>query len=263
MNVSEPVMSHHDASDYSTQLNRWFLNPVGAWPSSASTPVREKVISTILIIICYSLIAYTVIPCILNILLEETNVQKKLLAVGPLNHWCISGINYFSLLFRSRDIHRCVEHIRTDWRTMTEIADRQVMLKYAKVGRFIAGLCAIFMHGGVFSHTVLQGATPKFECIGNVSVKVRVLLCPSYSKFVDTTQSPAGEIALALQIISSIVVNSITVGACSLAAVFAMHACGQLNILMRWLNKLNDRKQQETVQQQMAIIVEHHLRVLR
>ncbi|XP_018355972.1 PREDICTED: uncharacterized protein LOC108756544, partial [Trachymyrmex septentrionalis] len=117
---------------------------------------------------------------------------------------------------------------------MTEIADRQVMLKYAKVGRFVAGLCAIFMHGGVFSHTVLQ----------------------------DTTQSPAGEIALALQIISSIVVNSITVGACSLAAVFAMHACGQLNVLMRWLNKLNDRKQQETVQQQMAIIVEHHLRVL-
>jgi len=263
MDVSEPVMSYRDASDYSIQLNRWFLIPVGAWPSSASTTIREKVIATILIIICYALIAYTVIPCILNILLEETNVQKKLLAVGPLNHWCISGINYFSLLFRSRDIHRCVEHIKADWRTMTEIADRQVMLKYAKVGRFVAGLCAIFMHGGVFSHTVLQGATPKFECIGNVSVKVRVLLCPSYSKFVDTTQSPAGEIALVLQIISSIIVNSITVGACSLAAVFAMHACGQLNVLMRWLNQLNDRKQQETVQHQMAIIVEHHLRVLR
>ncbi|XP_018364301.1 PREDICTED: odorant receptor 4-like [Trachymyrmex cornetzi] len=262
MDVSESVTSYRDASDYSIQLNRWFLMPVGAWPSTASTTIREKVVATILIIICYALIAYTVIPCILNILLEETDVQKKLLAVGPLNHWCISGINYFSLLFRSRDIHRCVEHMRTDWRTTTEIGDRQVMLKYAKVGRFVAGLCAIFMHGGVFSHTVLQGATPKFECIGNVSVKVRVLLCPSYSKFVDTTQSPAGEIALALQIISSIVVNSITVGACSLAAVFAMHACGQLNVLMRWLNQLNDRKQQKTVQHRMAIIVEHHLRVL-
>lgn len=262
MDNNEPVKPPRDVSDYSIQLNRWFLKSVGAWPSSASTTIRERVISTILIIICYSLIAYTVIPCILNILFEETDMKKKLRAVGPLSHWCMGGMNYFSLLFRSRDIRRCVQHIRTDWRTVTELEDRQVMLRYAKVGRFVAGLCAIFMHGGVFSHSVLQGITPTFEKIGNISVLVHVLPCPSYSKFVDTTQSPAEEIALTLQLISSIVVNSVTVGACSLAAVFAMHACGQLNVLMRWLNQLNDRKQ-DGVQHQLAIIVEHHLRVLR
>ncbi|XP_018318369.1 odorant receptor 82a [Mycetomoellerius zeteki] len=263
MNVSDPViMSQRDVSDYSIQLNRWFLKLVGAWPSSSSTTVREKVISTILIIICYSLIAYTVIPCILNIVFEETDVQKKLRAVGPLSHWCMGGINYFSLLFRSRDIHRCVEHVRTDWRMMTEIGDRQVMLKYAKFGRFVAGLCAIFMHGGVFSHSVMQDFMPTFVYIGNVSVSVHVLPCPTYSKFVDITRSPAGEIAFAVQLLSSIVVNSVTAGGCSLAAVFAMHACGQLNILMRWLDQLDHRKQQDMVQHRLAIIVEHHLRVL-
>ncbi|XP_025075352.1 odorant receptor 82a-like [Pogonomyrmex barbatus] len=260
--IMEPVKSDKDASDYSIQLNRWFLKPVGAWPSSSTTTIKEKVISTILIIICYSLIAYTVVPCILNILFEETDVHKKLRAVGPLSHWCMGGMNYFSLLFRSRDIRRCVQHMRADWRTVTKIEDRQVMLRYAKVGRFVAGLCAIFMHGGVFSHSVLQGTTPTFEIIDNVSVSVHVLPCPSYSKFMDTTQSPAGEIALTLQLISSIVVNSVTVGACSLAAVFAMHACGQLNVLMRWLDQLDDRRQEETVQRRLAIIVEHHLRVL-
>ncbi|XP_071641269.1 odorant receptor 82a-like [Temnothorax longispinosus] len=258
----ESVKSHRDAIDYSIQLNRWFLKPMGAWPNSPSTTVREKVVSTILIIICSSLIAYTVIPCILNILFEETDMKKKIKAVGPLSHWCISGIIYFSLLFRSRDIRRCVQHMRTDWRTVTEIEDRQVMVRYAKVGRLVAGLGAIFMHGGVFSHSVLQGTTPMFETIGNVSVSVHELPCPSYSKFVDTTQSPAGEITLTLQLISSIVVTSVRVGACSLAAVFAMHACGQLNVLMKWLDQLEDRKQQDAVQHRLAIIVEHHLRVL-
>jgi len=263
MNVNDHVMLQRDTSDYSIQLNRWLLKLVGAWPSSASRTVREKVISTILIIICYSLIAYTVIPCILNILFEEIDVQKKLRAIGPLSHLCMGGMNYFSLLFRRRDIHRCVEHMRTDWRMITEIEDRQVMFKYAKFGRFVVELCAIFMHGGVFSHSILQGVTPKFEIIGNVSVKVRVLLCPTYSKFIDITKSPTGEIALTMQLLSSIVVNSVTAGACSLAAVFAMHACGQLNVLMRWLDQLDDRKQQDIVQHQLAIIVEHHLRVLR
>ncbi|XP_012063237.1 PREDICTED: uncharacterized protein LOC105626549 [Atta cephalotes] len=262
MNVNERVMSHLDASDYSIQLNRWFLKSVGAWPSSASTTIKEKVISTVLIIICYSLIAYTVIPCILNILFEETDVQKKLRAIGPLSHWCMGGMNYFSLLFRSRDIYRCVEHVRIDWLMMTDIEDRQVMLKYAKFGRFVAGLCAIFMHGGVFSHSVMQGIMPTFIYIGNVSVSIHVLPCPTYNKFIDITKSPAGEIAFIIQLISSIVVNSVTAGACSLAAVFAMHACGQLNILMRLLNQLDDRKQQDMVQHRLTIIVEHHLRVL-
>ncbi|XP_018364263.1 PREDICTED: uncharacterized protein LOC108761970 [Trachymyrmex cornetzi] len=221
MNVNDSVMSERDASDYSIQLNRWLLKLVGAWPSSASTTVREKVISTILVIICYSLVAYTVIPCILNILFEETDVQKKLRAVGPLSHWCMGGMNYFSLLFRSRDIYRCVEHVRTDWLMMTDIEDRQVMLKYAKVGRFVAGLCAIFMHVGVFSHTVLQGATPKFERIGNVSVKVRVLLCPTYSKFVDITKSPAGEIALTMQLGWNTVETAMTI-ACMMIIYISM-----------------------------------------
>ncbi|XP_011880182.1 PREDICTED: odorant receptor 82a-like [Vollenhovia emeryi] len=262
MDNSEPVKPQRDASDYSIQLNRWFLTPVGAWPSSVTTTVKEKVVSTILIIICYSLIGFTVIPCILNILFEETDGQKKIHAVGPLSHWCMGGMNYFSLLFRSREIHHCVQHMKTDWQMVTKFEDRQVMLRYAKVGRFVAGMCAIFMHGGVFSHSVLQGITPTYEKIGNISVLVHVLPCPSFSKFIDIKQSPEGEIALILQLISSIVVNSVTVGACSLAAVFAMHACGQLNVLMKWLDQLDDRKQQGAAQHQLAIIVEHHLRVL-
>ncbi|XP_011148357.1 odorant receptor 4 [Harpegnathos saltator] len=266
MDTDEPVtsaVSQQDASDYSLQLNRWFLKSVGAWPRSATTTVGEKLRSTIQIIICYSLIAFVVVPCILNILFEETDIHMKLKAVGPLSHWCMGGMNYFSLLFRSREIRRCMQHIKTDWRTVTEIEDRRVMLKYAKFGRFVASLCAVFMHSGVFSHSLLQGITPTIAYIGNKSVIVHVLPCPSYSKFVDIRYSPEGEIALVLQLISSIVVNSITISACSLAAVFAMHACGQLNVLMRWLDHLvDDRRQFDAVQRRLAIIVEHHLRVL-
>lgn len=263
MSNGDLVKSYEDASDYSIQLNRWLLKLVGAWPSSATTTVKEKVTSIILIIIGYSLIGFTVIPCILNILFEETETEKKLKAVGPLSHWCMGGVNYFSLLFRSRQIHRCLQHMRADWRTVTEIQDRQVMLRYAKAGRFVAGLCAIFMHGGVFSHSLIQGTAPAYVIIDNVSVSVHILPCPSFKKFMDTTQSPTGEIALTVQLISTFVVNSVTAGACSLAAVFAMHACGQLNVLTRWLDQLDDQKQQDTVQRQLAIIVEHHLRVLK
>lgn len=263
MYVGESVEPYQDANDYSIQLDRWLLKPTGAWPSLASTTVRERVISTILIIICSSLIAYTMIPCILNIMFEETDMQKNIIAIGPVSHWIIGGMNYFFLLSRSRDIRHCLQHMKTDWWAVTDSEDRQVMLRYAKVGRFVAGICAIFMHGGVFSYGLLTGTTPTIEYIGNVSVSMYMLPCTTYTKFVDTRQSPAFEITLLLQLISSIFVTSIRVGGCGLAAAFAMHACGQLNMLMRWLDQLDDRKQQDTVERRLAIIVEHHLRVLR
>ncbi|XP_020295558.1 odorant receptor 82a-like [Pseudomyrmex gracilis] len=256
--------SYRNSSNYSLQLNRWFLKPVGAWPSSATTTIQEKVVSVILIVVCWSLLAFAIFPGILNILFEETNVQKKLRAVGPLLHWSTAAINYFALLLRSRDIRQCVQHMKTDWRTVTQLGDREVMLKYARIGRFVAGLCAIFMHSGVFSHSVLQAFTmPEIAYIGNETVQVYVLPCPTYSKFIDIRYNPASDIALTLQLLSSIVVNSVTVGASSLAAVFAMHACGQVNVLMRWLNQLvDDRKQFDKVQRRLAVIVEHHLRIL-
>lgn len=268
MDNGKPVKSAgsriQDASEYSLQLNRWFLTPVAAWPKSTAMSIREKALSLTVIVICYSLIAYTVVPCILNLLLEETDMHKKLKAVGPLSHWSMGGINYFSLLFRRNDIRRCVQHMKTDWRTVTHPEDREVMLRYAKFGRYVAVMCAIFMHGGVFSHSVLQGTTPTFITVNNETLKIHILPCPSYTKFVDNRYSPAGEISLTLQLVAGTIVNSITVGACSLAAVFAMHACGQLNVLVRWLDQLvDDQKEINVVKHRLADIVEHHLRVLR
>lgn len=92
------------------------------------------------------------------------------------------------------------------------------------------------------------------------------LPCPSYSKFVDARFSPANEIVLIMQMFSCFIVNSTTVGACSLAAVFAMHACGQLDILTLRLDKLVEGegvKESDSAQQRLADIIDHHLRVLR
>ncbi|XP_025986683.1 odorant receptor 4 isoform X2 [Solenopsis invicta] len=262
MDVDESNNPQQDVTDYSTQFNRWLLKPMGAWPSEDSTPIKDKVISIILAITCYSLIVYALVPCILNILFEETDMHKKITTLGPLSHWSIGGVNYFFLLIRSRDINRCVQHMRNDWRTVTDSEDRGAMMRYAKVGRFVAGLCAIVMPSGVIAHTLLTGTTPVIVHIGNKSVSTYLLPCPSYTKFVDTTKSPAFEITLILQLMSSIIVTFIRVGTCSLAAVFATHACGQLTMLMRWLDQLENRKKQNTVQHRLGNIVEHHLKVL-
>jgi len=256
-----------DLHDRSVQLNRWFLKPIGAWPRSSTTSRRERVLSCILIFVCYFLIAFTIVPGTLNIIFEERDIELRLRAIGPLSHWLMGTMNYCSLLLRGTDIHRCITHMQADWQIIKRTSDRVIMARNARLGRLVTTFCAIFMHGGALSYSIISGMTTVMVQIGdNQSVSMLELPCPSYSKFVDARFSPANEIVLFMQILSCLVVNSTTVSACSLAAVFAIHACGQLDILTGRLNRLVEgegMKDSGSIQRKLADIVDHHLRVLR
>ncbi|XP_025075319.1 uncharacterized protein LOC105432494 [Pogonomyrmex barbatus] len=249
-------------SEYSIQLNRWFLKPISAWPGT-STGLAGKILSRGIQFVCHSLIAFTVVPCALYIIFEP-NVYLKLKAFGPMIHWIMGGANYCSLLSRSYEIRKCVDHMRADWRYVGNTHDREVMLQNAKFGRFVCTFCAVFMQGGVCSYSIITTLTSSIVRIGNVTITTHQLPCPFYTGLVDTRYSPANEIVIVFQLLSTVIVNTVTVGACSLAAVFATHACGQLNILMMRLDELVDGKESEhkATRQKLAAIVEHHLRVL-
>ncbi|XP_029660069.1 odorant receptor 4-like isoform X2 [Formica exsecta] len=251
-------------NDYSLQLNRWILKPIGIWPESPTSSIIEKILSKIVRIVCHSLIALTVIPSILYILFEEKDFRLKLKALGPTSHWLMGGMNYCSLLYQNKQIRKSIVHMETDWRIAKRENDREVMLKNARVGRVIAGVCALIMQGGILAYNVARGISPIVVVIGNETVAIGRLPCPSYNKIVDTRFSPIYEVLFTLQFVSGIIVNSTTVGACGLAAVFTMHACGQLNIVMLRLEELVDGKRHDIiVQRKLANLVEHHLRTLR
>lgn len=225
----------------------------------------EKLSLRVHVFACSSLIAIVMVPCMLYVSLEEKDIQMKLSVMGPLSHWIMGTINYWLLLARGDDIRECVQHMEMDWRLVRRIDDQGLMLRYAKIGRFVAGFCAVFMQSGTFLFTIAKAMTSMPVIIDNETALVHPMTCPIYSKFIDTRFSPANEIMLAVELLSCFIVNSITVGACSLAAVFAMHACGQLDMLFSWLNKLvaDEDKGNEFAEQRLATIVEHHLRVLR
>ncbi|XP_011684711.1 PREDICTED: uncharacterized protein LOC105448046 [Wasmannia auropunctata] len=257
-------IAHLRDSEYSIQLNRWFLKPIGAWPGSdtGGGSIAGRMLSRGIQFVCHSLIAFTVVPCALYIIFEP-DVHLKLKAFGPMIHWLMGGANYCSLLARSCKIRECVDHMRADWRYVGTTRDREVMLQNAKFGRFVSAFCAVFMQGGVCSYSIITTLTPATVRVGNATLTTHQLPCPFYTELVDTRYSPANEIVIVLQLLSTVIVNSVTVGACSLAAVFAMHACGQLNILMMRLDELVEAKSEhEVTRRKLATIVEHHLRVL-
>ncbi|XP_050479709.1 uncharacterized protein LOC126868393 [Bombus huntii] len=222
-------------SDYSLQLNRWFLKPIGAWPSSPSTTRLEKIISFLLNTICYSTVIITAIPSVLQMILEDESINSKLKNLDFLSHLIVSIFTYSVLLLHNKDIRRCVEHMKADWRAVTRKEDQHVMMKNAKFGRYVAAFCAIFVQGSVLCFCFVTALNTLEIQIGNETRILHVLPCAVYKKLVNVDESPTNEFMIFLQIWSTFIANCSTVGIFSLAAVLAAHACGQLNVVMLWI----------------------------
>lgn len=258
-------LTYKNNNDYSLQFTRWFLMLIGIWPRMSTATKVEKLSSYVHILVCSSLIAIVVVPFLLYIWLEEKDIEIKLSMIGPLSHWIMGMINYCLLLARSNNIRECVRHMETDWKLVKRNEDQQVMLQQAKIGRFVVVICAIFMQSGTFLFAIRKSLTTTIVIVNNETISMRLMACPIYSKFIDTRFSPANEIMQVVEILSTFIVNSVTVGVCSLDTIFAMHAYAQLSVLFLWLNKLivDKNNGNNFAQRRLAIIVEHHLRVLR
>jgi len=199
------------------------------------------------------------------VLFEAKNSQQKLNPMLPLINRFMSSMHYWVLLKRRDDIQKLIQHMETDWCLMQRIDEREVMLQHAKYGRFITIICGIMLQGGCLLFSFVQSIRTVIIIIGNETFTTHTISCPIYSKIIDTRFTPMNEIALILQNIIVILVSFCTAGGCSLAAVFAIHACGQLNVLYMWLHELvqNQAKENDKIERKLAAIIEHHLRILR
>lgn len=255
------IFNYVEDKEYSIQPIRWLLRPISIWPVSNS--IKEKILSMVLLLLCIFLIVSTLIPCALAIFLDKTkDVETKVRDFGPLSNWILASLKYCSLLMRVGDIRQCIEHIESDWRVVTKIQEREIMLKSARIGRFIAIFSAIFVHSGVFSYNIFQAITLDKSAADNVSV--HSLPFAFYDKILDTTTSPVYEIVFTIQWLSTFVVNSIVTATCCITSIFVMHACGQLKILMSLLDNLIDKNEnRDFSQQKFAVVVKHHIKVLR
>ncbi|XP_017759730.1 PREDICTED: odorant receptor 4-like [Eufriesea mexicana] len=252
-------------SDYSLQLNRWFLKPIGVWPLSSTTPRLERIASVTLNILCYGFVLFAIVPSLLQMILSDENLYTKIKMLGPVSHWMVSCVNYTALLTRSKEIRHCVEHIQADWQMVTRESDQQLMLRNARFGRYVAAWCMIFMQGSVLFFCFVAAFATEIIQVGNETRIIHVLPCAVYKKLVNVDESPMNEIFLFVQISSAFIATFSTVGIFSFSAVLAAHACGQLNVVMLWITEyVNDSRDKKAgTLNKIGVIVEQHLRTLK
>ncbi|XP_018348716.1 PREDICTED: uncharacterized protein LOC108752415, partial [Trachymyrmex septentrionalis] len=250
----------------SVQLIRWMMEMIGAWPKSTVISSTERYAYTLLNVFCIGLISFLVIPALIYIVLEMEmdNGYLILRHSGALSFCVLAIVKYFSLIFHEEDIRNGIKYIESDWINTRYYSDRMTMIRSAKFGQHLVAICMFFMYGGaVFFDLALPFSVSKItENEGNLTY--RPLTYPVARVIIDVRHSPVSEIFFWIQCLSGFLAHSITATGCSIAAVFAMHAYGRMEILIEWIKHLIDGRKDlcDNINERLAIIIEHHVRIL-
>ncbi|XP_071862837.1 odorant receptor 4 [Bombus fervidus] len=248
---------------YVTKHSKWILQSIGIWPAVLGDVT--KFLPKIAIALSNFVLLFAIIPCILHIIFEEKDTIMRLKLSGLLSFCCTSLMKYWALTLRKPRIKGCIEQVWIDWEQVELHKDREIMLKYGRVGRNLTIICAVFMYtGGTIYHSILQYAIGTFVDEHNRTIKP--LVYPTYSALYDVQSSPIYDLVYVIHCMCGYVMYSITAGACGLAALFATHTCGQIDIIISRLNDLvhgEYMKETLNLNARLIEIVERHLRILR
>ncbi|XP_076376055.1 odorant receptor 82a-like isoform X2 [Megalopta genalis] len=271
MSKREPILSNslQKENDYvehvnlSIELNRWLLKPIGVWPHSNNISKSKMCFDWLINLICYFLISFLFAPCSLYVWLEGEVFYDKLKHYGPLIFCIMAYLKYYSLMVHAADIRKCIKCIEWDWRNVQHSEDRAIMIGNAYFGRRLVKICSFFMFSGFAFYNIAVpikiGKIPMES--GNGSFLP--LGFPVSRLIIDARHSPVNEIFFTLQLFGALLIHGVGAAACSLAAAFAVHACGQMQVLMCWMGYLVDGRfdMSKTTNGRLAMIVGQHIRI--
>ncbi|XP_012063258.1 PREDICTED: odorant receptor 13a-like [Atta cephalotes] len=253
----------HHQSDilYITQPTRNILLALGAWPSiNKGESIHSKVHNLLLIFMSYSLLFCDLIPGILYWLMKATT-RVRLQMIPLLLYDFMSVSQYGIFISRYDQLKRCLKHVEEDWENILSVDARNIMLKSARTGKRLVTICAFFMYSGVIT---FRGILPLFQgkIVIDQNVTIRRFACPGYYFSFDVQVSPVYETVFIIQFLTGFITVSIVTCACGLTAIFVVHACGQLKILISLMTGLVQKEWQEECEtnKKLAEIVEHQIR---
>ncbi|CAL7936636.1 unnamed protein product [Xylocopa violacea] len=263
--VHSQVWNIHYENDirYSLQMCRWLLQSIGVWPLVYEGASRlEHVVSVILMIICFSLLYFVIVPSSHHIFYVEKDLDTKMKLFGPIGYCISSSIKYCYLSMNGGVFKRCIVHVKRDWKAVQDPSHRTIMLKYVAISRRLITICAVFLYtGGISYHTVMQFLSKERSKSNNT---FKPLTYPGCDWFLDEQSSPTYEILLLSQCLATMIMHTITTAAYSLAAIFVTHICGQIQIQITKLQELVEmRKKPDGTRDAFAIIVHDHVEILR
>lgn len=102
---------------YVTKHNKWVLNSIGIWPAMVGG--IGKFLPRIAIGLSNLILFFTLVQCVLHIVLEQKDPLLRLKILGLTCFSFISLMKYWALTIRKPKIEYCIEQLYADWKQVS------------------------------------------------------------------------------------------------------------------------------------------------
>lgn len=257
-------LTYKEDVKFTINLCRILALILGLWPIKFNDSTFKKIIKFLINMCACFLMFCAILSNILSAIFEMNETYQRVEITGPTNFYIMSLSKYLLILFRGKSVEKCLKYIEEDWKFVKSKKQREVMLKNAQYGRYLIIVCAVFMYGGGFGYHLVRPLVSE-KIITEMNITIIPYPAPIYGKALNTGYSPYYEIIFVTLLIADFVLFSATVVSFSYAAVLTLHACGQLEIIMLYLNDLVNESEEKknAAHERLIVIVNSHLRVLR
>nr|AQN78410.1 olfactory receptor 8 [Meteorus pulchricornis] len=247
-----------------TKQTRYIFSILGIWPMMTNnTTIIKKRVSAVMRLVCQSLLAFIIIPGLIQFYLLE-NLEIKLAYVAPFGIVIACAFKFTAIVNRRKEIKKCVTQIEQDWREISNENENAVMLDNFKKGERITTVCASVMYYGGISHQIMMPFLPgSIASIFDNTTK-RLLVYPTNDMMFNSQITPVYEILYITHIVIGILICTILVGSCHLAILFICHILGQNQTMILKLANLTDEQvdDERKVNQRFTEIIHLHHKIL-
>lgn len=117
---------------YVTKHNKWVLNSIGMWPVVAEG--IDKFLPKIIIGFSNLVSLFTVVQCILHIILEEKDALLRLRLLGLACFASINLLKYWAVIVRKPNIEYCIKQVQTDWKQVSRAKNKRTKHQWKNDG---------------------------------------------------------------------------------------------------------------------------------
>ncbi|XP_015431056.1 PREDICTED: putative odorant receptor 92a [Dufourea novaeangliae] len=247
-------------TEYTVQVAKNLLTPLGVWPLHRGDLFLDNVKSFVHIGTIFSLMCFLLIPHIIYTYhdVEDLTRYMKVIAAQVFSFLAIA--KFWTMVINKKDIRFCLTEMEAHYRDVECEEDRLVMKNSAKVGRFFTTLYLGLAYGGALPYHIILPLMSERIVKADNTTQIPLPYLSNYIFFV-IEDSPIYEITFVSQIVISSIILSTNCGIYSLIATIAMHSCGLFVVVGRQLDTLLEYKQDKLYDRLRNIIL-HHLKAI-
>lgn len=152
---------------YAAQVSLCLLKPVGVWPLEDTALIARGWS----VLLATFLQLFMIVPWITYIFTAQCDFYEILRTACPLIFAITVFFRYLLLLFHRDEIESCIDRVAEDWRNVTLLEDREIMLANAKSGRWFGIVSVSFMFGSGLLYCIMPMVAPSVVSVNNVTMR--------------------------------------------------------------------------------------------